>query len=139
VIKDGQLVPQETDGEWDCEYAHTLLELMYHPQVYHTTSCDHFDVSSLKMPIRDHSLMAINNEFDADSLVAVGHCCCSVLVGGQSVHLALCMEATVRLDTCIQIFVCVCGLVLKSQSLAGLPSCCHFVTLPQLCTFAWSR
>ena len=25
--------------EWDCEYAHTLLELMYHPQVYKTSLC----------------------------------------------------------------------------------------------------
>ena len=41
VMKNGQLVPQESD-EWDCEYAHTLLELMYHPQVYKTSRCDHF-------------------------------------------------------------------------------------------------
>lgn len=27
IMKNGQLVPQESD-EWDCEYAHTLLELM---------------------------------------------------------------------------------------------------------------
>ena len=25
--------------QWDCEYAHTLLELMYHPQVYKTSLC----------------------------------------------------------------------------------------------------
>lgn len=31
IMRNGQLVPQESD-EWDCEYAHTLLELMYHPQ-----------------------------------------------------------------------------------------------------------
>jgi hypothetical protein len=76
VMRNGQLVPQESD-EWgqnthahargqrrsgchvaldlsdeylcallccfpDCEYAHTLLELMYHPQVYKTSRCDHF-------------------------------------------------------------------------------------------------
>jgi hypothetical protein len=40
------------DGEtpipdWDCEYAHTLLELMYHPQVYKTGLCDHFDENDL--------------------------------------------------------------------------------------------
>jgi hypothetical protein len=34
IVRNGQLVPQESeDGQWDCEYAHTLLELMYHPQV----------------------------------------------------------------------------------------------------------
>ena len=31
--------------QWDCEYAHTLLELMYHPAVYKTGLCDHFDVA----------------------------------------------------------------------------------------------
>ncbi len=33
--------------EWDCDYAHTLLELMYHPQVYKTGLCDHFDESDV--------------------------------------------------------------------------------------------
>eukprot|EP00457_Paulinella_chromatophora_P000161 gb/GEZN01000161.1/.p1 GENE.gb/GEZN01000161.1/~~gb/GEZN01000161.1/.p1 ORF type:complete len:1189 (+),score=109.77 gb/GEZN01000161.1/:34-3600(+) len=42
----GGLLPPNPDGspvEWKCEYAHTLLELMYHPQVYKTSMCDHFD------------------------------------------------------------------------------------------------
>lgn len=34
--------PRGPGGE-KCEYAHTLLELMYHPQVYKTGLCDHFD------------------------------------------------------------------------------------------------
>jgi len=42
IMKNGQLVPQESD-EWECDYAHTLLELMYHPQVYKTGLCDHFN------------------------------------------------------------------------------------------------
>jgi hypothetical protein len=40
--KNGQVYPSKSD-QWDCEYAHTLLELMYHPQVYKTGLCDHFD------------------------------------------------------------------------------------------------
>lgn len=28
---------------WDCEYSHTLLSLMYHPLVYKTGLCAHFD------------------------------------------------------------------------------------------------
>lgn len=28
---------------WDCGFAHTLLELMYHPAVFKTTLCAHFD------------------------------------------------------------------------------------------------
>jgi hypothetical protein len=32
----------EIEEDWECEYAHTLLELMYHPQVYKTGLCDHF-------------------------------------------------------------------------------------------------
>eukprot|EP00808_Paulinella_micropora_P005242 g4755.t1 len=42
----GGIIPPNPDGspvEWKCEYAHTLLELMYHPQVYKTSMCDHFD------------------------------------------------------------------------------------------------
>jgi len=35
VMKNGQLVPQESD-EWDCEYAHTLLELMSETQSANT-------------------------------------------------------------------------------------------------------
>ena len=37
ILKNGVLVPQES-AEWDCEYAHTLLELMYHPQVRRRSS-----------------------------------------------------------------------------------------------------
>lgn len=35
--------PASEEGGDNCEYAHTLLELMYHPQVYKTGLCDHFD------------------------------------------------------------------------------------------------
>ncbi len=44
VIKNGVAYPAKSD-QWDCEFAHTLLELMYHPQVYKTGLCDHFDES----------------------------------------------------------------------------------------------
>jgi hypothetical protein len=43
VMRNGQLVPQESE-HWDCGYAHSLLELMYHPQVYKTGICSHFNV-----------------------------------------------------------------------------------------------
>ena len=42
VYENGQWRPQRSEA-WACEYAHTLLELMYHPQVYHTGQCDKWD------------------------------------------------------------------------------------------------
>ena len=42
VYEGGQWRPQRSEA-WSCEYAHTLLELMYHPQVYHTGQCDKWD------------------------------------------------------------------------------------------------
>ena len=37
VLEGGTWKPQLSD-KWDCEYAHTLLELMYHPAVYKVTT-----------------------------------------------------------------------------------------------------
>ena len=42
VFEHGAWRPQRCEV-WACEYAHTLLELMYHPQVYHTGQCDKWD------------------------------------------------------------------------------------------------
>lgn len=39
---------QEEPELWDCQYAHTLMEIMYHPQVYKTDLCQHFDENNPK-------------------------------------------------------------------------------------------
>eukprot|EP00808_Paulinella_micropora_P023133 g19020.t1 len=38
-------LPRDADGkcEWNCEFCHTLLEMVFHPQVYKTSLCDNFD------------------------------------------------------------------------------------------------
>ena len=42
VLEGGVWKAQRCDV-WECEYAHTLLELMYHPAVYKTGQCDKWE------------------------------------------------------------------------------------------------
>jgi hypothetical protein len=66
--KNGQLVPQESD-QWDCEYAHTLLELMYHPQVYKVSYCT-------QLCVKRNFFFEPASTFVFQCLMLLVFCCC---------------------------------------------------------------